>query len=259
VAILELSNLLAELSSGDRLRIFYALDKMPMTLSEVSNEVGISDSESSRGLQRLCNARLLRKRIDGFYQMTNYGRTIRSFLPLLETSARNREFIDNHDMSSLPASLQRRLDELFRGELSLDFISSRNRSMEHFENARENAGFARPQIPEFAMPTAYKKLKEGIEIRAVFPGNVLEYAGREFADILGDMELRALKEVPVALEIFDDFAAIAIPGLDGNPDRNNTYLGTDPVFRDWCRELFEHLWRKGKPFDSSEKKSNRKV
>lgn len=242
--------MLADLSAEDRLKIIYALNSRPMSLSELSKEFDIPDSESSRQLQRLCNSQLVKRRIDGNYQMTNYGKTILSFLPLMDTSARNSEFIDNHDLFSLPVSSQRRLDELFRAELSTDFLSSQSRTLEHFNGAKGNAHFAGPQIPEFAMPTVYKKLKDGIKVRAVFSRLAIDTAGREYLDILEGMELRVLKTVPLTLDLFDKFAAVALPGLDGNPDRNNIYLGSDPIFIGWNRELFENLWSRAKPFET---------
>ncbi len=92
--------------------------------------------------------------------------------------------------------------------------------------------------------------EDRLKIRAVFSRLAIDTAGQEYLDILEGMELRVMKTVPLALDLFDEFAAVALPGLDGNPDRNNIYLGSDPIFIGWNRELFENLWSRAKPFET---------
>jgi len=56
----------------------------------------------------------------------------------------------------------------------------------------------------------------------------------------------ALKEVKIAMAINENTAGVCFPTLKGEIDFGSGFVGTDPVFRGWCSELFDYYWEKSR-------------
>ena len=68
-----LHRLLFELSSAERINIMLELQKAKLKLSHLARKQDLTVTEASRHLQRLNEARLIRKDVDGLYGLTAFG------------------------------------------------------------------------------------------------------------------------------------------------------------------------------------------
>ncbi|WP_319507759.1 transcriptional regulator FilR1 domain-containing protein [uncultured Methanolobus sp.] len=89
-----------------------------------------------------------------------------------------------------------------------------------------------------------KKLNEGVSFRAIYPRDFLEKLLVDIPEnILNGTEIRTLDEVEIVINVSDRFGLLALPGPDGKIDRDNVLVGSDDLFIDWCKEVFEYYWR----------------
>ena len=66
-------NLLFELSGSDRMDILLLLKKSPLKLSHISNKLNFTVQETSRNIARLSDAKLILRDVEGAFHLTPYG------------------------------------------------------------------------------------------------------------------------------------------------------------------------------------------
>ncbi len=57
-------------------------------------------------------------------------------------------------------------------------------------------------------------------------------------------EIGLLDDVKILLAMNERLAAFALPTLDGRPDYSRGFIGENPEFQGWCRDLFSYYWEK---------------
>ena len=108
----DLSNLLFELSSDERLTILKNLQKEKLKLSQVSQIQDMTAPEASQHLQRLSDAKLISRDSNGFYFLTMLGKLVFSQLSTLSFISDHSEYFLSHDPSILSYQFQNRIGEL---------------------------------------------------------------------------------------------------------------------------------------------------
>jgi predicted transcriptional regulator len=58
-----------------------------------------------------------------------------------------------------------------------------------------------------------------------------------------EFEIANLADVGVAMAINEHLAGVCFSGLDGKIDFGVGFVGFEPPFRTWCRDLFDHYWK----------------
>jgi predicted transcriptional regulator len=87
----------------------------------------------------------------------------------------------------------------------------------------------------------------------IIPKNVTERIAPtiEKLRLQGLVSLRMLEKVGVAVYIADNKqAALMFSGGKGEVDMSVLLSSDDPLFCEWCSDLFDYFWHHSKPFDA---------
>jgi predicted transcriptional regulator len=58
----------------------------------------------------------------------------------------------------------------------------------------------------------------------------------------GKIKGKMLDTVSIALYISDSQSAAMLPNMKGDVDMSMLLVGSDPLFNEWCLDLFNHFW-----------------
>jgi predicted transcriptional regulator len=235
--------LFAELASENRLSILKALEKDPIKFTPLMNIINVTSPESSRQLNRLIKSDLISKDSEGYYSLTSFGKVVVSALPNLESIALHSDFFLHHDTSPIPSHLLKEIDSLKDGEVIEGVFVLVNRMTGIFQDIHEYAWYLSDDFPRFYIPMIEKKIDEGVNFRAIYPRDFEEKLLTDVPEkILNGIEILTLNEVKIVINVTDRFGLLALPGLDGKVDRDHVLVGSDDVFIDWCKKVFEYYW-----------------
>src|SRR2546428_767675 len=93
-----LARFLFELASEERLGILAAISEKPLRHAQIARRVRMTDSETTRHLNRLTAAGLVRKGPQSEYVPTNLARLVSADFPFFSFLLAYREFLLNHDV-----------------------------------------------------------------------------------------------------------------------------------------------------------------
>ncbi len=238
-----------ELSHPKRLAILRSLRVDALHLSAIAELIQVPPPEASRHLRRLAELGLLVRGSDGALSLTPFGRLVIAETSSFEFLARHQAFLRSHDLTMLPAPFVRRLAELSESENGTN-VSHTLRHVEGVLNdARQFAWFIsdQPILTEAHVRDASRKSL--ISVRAILPRSNLETPRRREIRTPPDgaVEIRSLPDVRIGLAMNELVAGVCFASPAGGIDYSAGFRGVSPVFRTWCRELFEHFWRLGTP------------
>ena len=236
-----LCDLLFELSSTERMRILQRLLEGKLKLSHISQELGITVTETSRHLQRLQEAGLLGRDSDSLYYLTNYGESALTLIGGLNILSQNREYVLQHDLSVLPPEFVQRLGAFKGVRLVEDTLTGIRLTEMMYQKATEYIWVLSEQILVSALPYIQQSIEKGAEFRFIFPEDLNPPPG--FEPMSGALE-RALPDVKLRLALTEKEALICLPYLHGALDYT-PFIGDDPEFLKWCHDLFLHFWDQG--------------
>lgn len=110
-----------------------------------------------------------------------------------------------------------------------------------FDDIHEYGWYLSDDFPRFYLPQIEKKMKEGVKFRAIYPEALVDDLRKDLPEhIFADIEIRVLDEIRLIINVTDSFGLLALPGSDGNIDRDHVLVGTDEKFINWCRAVFLH-------------------
>jgi predicted transcriptional regulator len=83
----------------------------------------------------------------------------------------------------------------------------------------------------------------------VFPKEVIESVRPNIIDMQrsGKIKGKMLEKVDIALYISDSQSAVMLPNTKGDIDMGMLLFGDDPMFSDWCLDIFNHMWERAGP------------
>ena len=80
-----------------------------------------------------------------------------------------------------------------------------------------------------------------MQYRVLYPRGFLEQLMADISPKISHcIEMRVLNKVNMAINVNDNFCFVALPGFDGNIDRDSIIMGYDEDFKDWCGEVFDY-------------------
>jgi len=267
--MVNLDDMLFEVSSEVRLKILESLRNEPATVTDISNQLCLSMTEASRHFKRLSEVGLIQKKPERYYIITLLGKTVLSQLMPLEFIAMHSDYFDSHDATRIPSKFLNRINELSeatptytrRANIMLLVERVKNISLEAEEYYKcildeSSMGLVLYSEPdnertEFMMD----KVKAGVDVQALFPSDaevndVHAESLREFVKLhrLGNFEFRVIESTDLFLHMNEkEVSLLAFPDLNNKFD----YLGfeaRDDKAVNWCSEVFNHYWMNSKPF-----------
>ncbi len=110
-----LARFLFELASDERLGILEASEEKPLRHAQNARRLKITDSETTRHVNRLASTGLLTKNPQSQYEPTSLARLVSAGFPFFRFLLANREFLLKHDVREVPAEFVERLGALNGG------------------------------------------------------------------------------------------------------------------------------------------------
>src|SRR2546427_8165945 len=111
-----LARFLFELASDERLGILEVIEEKPLRHAQIARRLKITDSETTRHLNRLASTGLLTKNPQSQYEPTSLARLVSAGFPFFRFLLANREFLLKHDVRVVPAEFVERLGAVNGGK-----------------------------------------------------------------------------------------------------------------------------------------------
>ncbi|MCW4013642.1 MAG: ArsR family transcriptional regulator [Candidatus Bathyarchaeota archaeon] len=241
VCMNSLCDLLFEFSSTERMKIMNCLMQDDLKLSQISKTLDMTVSEASRHLQRLTDLELINKNVDGAYTPTAFGKLAVHLLKGLDFASINRQYFLEHDVLGLPEHIVDRVGALSNTVLNTDTVRVLAHVNEMFKEAEEYIwvmSYAH-SLPS-TIPIVEERLQNGVELRRIFPEAIIPTQG-EAETISGPC--RTLPFVDVRIMMTEKEAMCSPRSIDGKTDYTS-FVGKDPRFHTWCRDLYLYYWEK---------------
>lgn len=247
-----ISALFFELANVDRLEILAELRKEPLKLTNISKKLKLTVQETSRHLQRLSEANLLTKMVDGTYHLTNYGENILSLLPAFEFLIEHQQYFVTHQISHIPGELLSRIGDLNGCKLLDNPVNAFQYVNTIIEDAKDYISFVADQVPSGSIPLIEAAVKRGVIMQFLMPEelgrpNIPDlYLPHYDPDDQKRLNLGRTKSIDFVGTISERAAVIGFPTLDGKMDYSAFYAESEIALR-WCRDLFLHYWNQIEP------------
>jgi predicted transcriptional regulator len=239
----DLSSLLFELSSDERMTILKNLQKEEHKLSHIAKRQDITIPEAARHLQRLSEAQLIQKDSEGSYHITSYGELIFQQLSGLDFLLGNRPYFLEHNTSHLPYQFISRIGELSLGSLNKDALACVAYAELVLKQAEEYCWSLTDQVIASSSTIIEEKIKAGIKIRSILPEKLVIPPG--YNPPYG-VERRTLPTIDIRVMVTEKEAMFGLPFLNGQMDYAQI-ISKDTKFCEWCRDLYLFYWEKAKP------------
>jgi len=246
----KMCKLLFELSSSERMNIMLEIQKQRLKLSHISKKLDMNVTETSRHLQRLGEARLIEKDVEGLYGLTPFGVHALSLLSGLGFVSRYRDYFLEYDMSRIPYEFISRIGELAEGGLGTETFKNLEETEKMFREAREYIWILSDQVLTSATPTVAERLKAPFEYRVILSEAAMPPDSKSpIPSTTPGVQKRVLPKVDVVIVMTEKVAAFCLPNRSGRIDYTG-FGGSDPKFHKWCKDLYLYYWEKAKPVTS---------
>ena len=257
-----LGDLYFELSNEDRLEILHRLRDNPMNVTRLARELEITTQECSRHTARLSEALLVARDPDGSYALTPYGRLSLRLLTNQSFVAEHRDYFNAHSLDTHPQEFVARIGELGAGKPAGNAMVTFGIVENLMRDAEEYVYMIIDQYLLSILPLCVSALKRGVRLRTVelksrgdrrnLNPERSGYISEEDEDFFIEswraktVQSMFLDEIPVFLYVSEKEAVIAFPLGEGGFD----YIGfssTDPAFKGYCCDVFNHYYEIGEP------------
>lgn len=267
----DLTYLMSELLNKDRLDYLEIIEKSEGAKSiDVAKEILKSrgliqvreikkeNIKVNKRLRKLVDLGILVSDYGGVYNMGSLGYLLldswRELNEKAGTIEKFRNFFETHYIDDLPREFFRQIYKLRKAELTeipIQWVQEVMRYMNQIERKFYNMTEYLHDIPEDVIEKKESgKISEIVIIYQFYKYPELNYSiEKELFDKLVDagVEFRyTILETrrPISIRIIDEkWATFGLPRrLDGKLDRENAFIGTDPDFITWCRDLHYHIW-----------------
>jgi len=241
-----LCSLLFELSSNERMNVLSHIQRKKLKLSQISKELDMTVTETSRHLERLNKARLIQKEADGTYCLTSFGQLTLSLLPGLDFVTRNMDYFLEHDIFCIPYEFIGRIGELAEGGLGACALRNIDEVGMMLREAQEYIWILSDQILTGAGPIVGERVKSGVELRVILPDDLVPPPGYKLLPSSARVQRKVLAKVEVVIIMTEKVATLCLPNLRGKTDYTG-FGGGDPRFHKFVKDLYLHYWDKARP------------
>jgi len=261
---LDLNDLLIEFTNKGRYEVFKSIYKENKRHSELEKELDIPGSEISRNLKRLVNKNLISKTIDNEYKITSVGKILYEILNIFESTLNFEEFLNNHDISSIPIDLFLQLGKLKTVDVNNQTMKNIQKWSDLVKNSEKFILAISDQFQNSILPIVERKINnQSIKIKVLIEKAILMDSvkvGKQFKDrhafydkIDVFQNVRVLSHIGISL-IASDKGAILFLSRDGKIDYSQCLVDNNEAFANWTREIFKWYWKKGKDLEPFLKK-----
>lgn len=232
--------LLFELSSPERMAIMLDLKKDRLSMSQISRKLDHSMPETSRHLQRLEKAGLIRKGREGLFELSQFGGLSLALLSGLGFLSDNVEYFSGHDLTRIPYEFVDRIGELRGSRPGTSMARTLEETEETLSDAQEFAWIMSDGTHQRIGRLLLEKTKKaGFDTRGIFAEDTPSL--HLFPPGSG-VQRRVLANLDVLVVATEKAARFALPNSSGKFEYG--FSGTDPRFLKWCKDLFLYYWER---------------
>jgi predicted transcriptional regulator len=231
-----LDKLFYELASESRLDILRELKTKDLKMQEIARQLNLTSTEAFRQLERLSAAMLVQRQPDGAYALTQYGRLELHLAASLEFVSTHKQYFLTHDIWQLPIQFVNRISELAGATLKMGLIESTFKSSQLIGEAKQYMWGISPESLPQPFDAIAKQIPKGVEYRILSP---------QPSTKLSNLENRTLTDGSAILALTEKEATVCFRFVDGRVDYAG-FIGDDPTFLNWVKDLFLYYWDKGK-------------
>jgi predicted transcriptional regulator len=239
---LEVTDLLFEISSEERLRILHLLDDESKKLSDIARILDITTSETSRHLSRLMNKGAIEKNVDGEYCLNGYGKLLIQMTSYFEFLVDKREYIQTHDLSVLPSGFITQLGNLKDSMIVSGVYQVMDVQMAAVTESKERIWIVSPEPYRQIGSVIDEKIASGIDVRIILEEKGTGTHTHTHIAGLHGKYFRTLPTVPILVGVFDDRGCVCFPDRSGKVDLSVMITGVSEEFYGWISEAFQHYW-----------------
>jgi len=232
-----------ELASESRMAILRALAEKNWKMNDAARKLNLTITETFRQLQRLSEAMLAQKQPDGTYAITPCGKLILHVSTSLEFINKHKEYFLTHDLSRLPSQFLYRLGELSGAALRTETMENINTAERITREADKYMGGGGAEEPLDIGSAVNANLPKGVKYRWRFPERFRPKQPLP-PEISRVVEWRRFDGIPVNIVLTEKEAGISFCLTSGRADYAG-FIGTDPAFLNWVKDLFLYYWEKG--------------
>jgi predicted transcriptional regulator len=242
----EVSKVLFELASNRRASILLKLEEKSLKMQQIAKSLDMNVTETFRHLQRLSDAKLVEKRVDGTYAMTFLGQLAIGLLSSFNFILKHGDYFVEHDLSCLPYEFLNRLGELSDGEFCGDTLTNMNRVREIVYEAEEYIWAMAEQSESSHVQATNEKVSKGLQFRFIMQQDFTKRI--EIAQEVEHLkERRCLERICVTFLISEKESAVSFRRRGGEMHYIG-FFGKDGRFRKWTRDLFTYYWERAEPW-----------
>lgn len=253
-----LSEIFMELASDTRCDILAMLHEKPSQATKIANALKLTKQETHRNTARLTEVGIIKKDVDGFFALTEFGTAITNQFSYFQFLNKHKEFFERHTFQNIPEKFVQRLGALENTRLvsSVTEILEKLKRMESSTKNQLKLMVAQGWHEEgkIILDLAKKDVKVDTIVgkNTIIPSELIE--GKTIKEIeklsieRKNLEARQVNKVEIAVYISDESCAIMFPNRKGEIDMNNMFVGNDGRAYEWCNDVFDHYWKFSKPF-----------
>ena len=238
----EISKVLFELSSTRRANILFKIQKESLKMQQIAKSLDMTVTETFRHLQRLTDAKLVEKQVDGTYAITSFGNLATGFLSGFNFILKHTDYFLEHDVSCIPYEFVNRLGELSAAEFGIEPIAGFNRVRKMVSEAEKYLWTMAEQVDSSTQQPIAEKAPKGLDFKFIMQGNL----AATFTNVKDTAVLtgsRVFQHIPVTLVINENEASVTFRTRSGTMDYMGLH-GSDEKFLKWTRDLFMYYWEK---------------
>ena len=256
--LLSASNLFMELASEARLSIIVSLNNKPAKLSILARETNRTAPEVSRNLDRLIEEGLVVKEVDGLFHITEYGMMVIRQVPYFTFIKKHRDFFESHSLvkSGIPEKYLQRIGQLEKSRV----VNSTTAVIQTLKKMQLSAcqfiklmvTQAWPEEGQILVDKATHEVKVYAlnGLNTIFPSNIVREIFPSIERLIqeGKLESRIIERARMGIYISDyTQAGLMFPNKNGEVDVNTLFVSNDPIFCEWCSDIFEYFWQHSGP------------
>ncbi|MHA1975842.1 MAG: ArsR family transcriptional regulator [Candidatus Hodarchaeales archaeon] len=234
-------HLITEFANPIRIEILQQLSLSPISFTDLSKRLNISNSEVSRHLNRLTEQRFVHKELGSKnLKLTSFGELMITVFSPLDFIFHHAEFFQNHDLTNLPSLFKHDLDQLIDAELIQGTGNIMLKIQELTEALKEEVWVMTDQAFPFG--------KQGMDTRYIVPPEMAKYSPN-IEDFNRSTIARVLPHISIALLVADkESGMIFFPDNHGNPDFSQGFYvkKENELGIEYIRRLWNYFWEKGK-------------
>jgi predicted transcriptional regulator len=261
----KIANEFLELASEQRLNILKNLAEKNLNISKLAKLLEATNPEIHRNVGRLTKNELIKKKSDGNYELTTYGKAVLVQITSIIFVSENKDFFNSHTLNNVDTKFIQRIGALQSKKHVKGFVKVLEKWKKIHENADKFICNILSEVPYSTdiIDVISKKLENNISIKSIFSETVIipedrkkMFEERGFQEYVskGTLERKIAKNQIIGLLVTDKEASVFFRKVGEEPDLSEMFVSTELEFREWCIDYFEELWKKSSSFQESKLK-----